>query len=171
MPGPLARAALAAGLAASAVAGCAGTRIDGGVFHSRHGYRVALPGPQWRVDGDERRADLALRHREAPAAMAATASCDRQVLRRSPELLERHLLMGLRDRTVIERDEATLGGAPARHEVVEGRMRPGDERVRIESYVIRGERCLYDLLYVAAPEAFDAERPAFRRFVDTFATE
>lgn len=167
----MARAALAAGMVAAALAGCAGTGIHDGVFHSRHGYRVALPGPEWRVDADERRADLALRHREAPAAMAATASCDSQVVRRSPELLARHLLMGLRDRTVIERDEASVNGSRARHEVVEGRMRQSDERVRVESYVIRGERCLYDLLYVAAPESFEAERPAFHRFVDTFARE
>jgi hypothetical protein len=139
------------------------------VFHSPSGYRVTLPGPEWHVDAEDRRTDLALRHRDAPAAMAATASCDRRLVRQRPELLERHLLLGLRDREVIERDEADVNGVRAGHEVVEGRMR--DERVRIESYVVRGERCVYDLLYVAAPEAFEAQRPAFHRFVDTFATE
>jgi hypothetical protein len=165
------RAALAAGMTAVALAGCAGTRIDNGVFHARSGYRVAVPGPDWRIDEDDRRADLALRHREAPAAMAVTASCDPQVVRRSPELLERHLLLGLRDRTVIERNEAPLNGGRARHEVVEGRMRQSQGRVRVEAYTMRDERCLYDVLYVADPEVFDAHRPAFQRFVDTFAME
>jgi hypothetical protein len=50
-------------------------------------------------------------------------------------------------------------------------MRQSDERVRIESYTLKGERCVYDLLYVAEPAAFDAWRADFQRFVDSFAGE
>jgi hypothetical protein len=157
-------------MAALALGGCAGTRIENGVFHSRSGFRVTLPGPEWRVTDDER-AEIALRHRQEPAALAASATCDPRVARRPVGLLERHLLLGLRDRRVIERDESPVNGFAAAHAVIEGRMRDSDERVRIEAYVLRSARCVYDLLYVAAPAAFDAERPAFRRLVDTFATE
>jgi hypothetical protein len=167
--GSLARAALA-GTAALALAGCAGTRIDRGVFHSSSGFRVTLPGPDWRIDADES-AELALRHREEPAALAANATCEARVTRRPLDLLERHLLLGLRDRRVVERDDVPVNGFAAAHAVVEGRMRESGERVRVEVYVLRGARCVYDLLYVAAPAAFDAERPVFRRFVETFSAE
>jgi hypothetical protein len=55
--------------------------------------------------------------------------------------------------------------------VLEGRMQDGGDRVRIESYTLKDERCVYDLLYVAAPGAFDDWRADFRRFVDSFAGE
>ena len=50
-------------------------------------------------------------------------------------------------------------------------MRDSDERVRIESYTVKGGRCVYDLLYVASPDAFDTWRTDFRRFVDSFGGE
>ena len=52
--------------------------------------------------------------------------------------------------------------------MVEGRRRQSDERVRVESYVVKDARCVYDLLFVAAPEAFETQRPAFQSFVDSF---
>ena len=49
--------------------------------------------------------------------------------------------------------------------------RPLDERVRIESYTMTGGRCVYDLQYIASPDAFDTWRTDFRRFVDSFGGE
>jgi hypothetical protein len=59
----------------------------------------------------------------------------------------------------------------ASHRVLEGRMRQTDERVRIESYTLKSDRCVYDLLYVARPEDFDAWRGDFQRFVQSFVGE
>jgi hypothetical protein len=36
---------------------------------------------------------------------------------------------------------------------------------------MRDDRCLYDFLYVAPPETFDARRPDFERVVRGFTTE
>jgi hypothetical protein len=57
------------------------------------------------------------------------------------------------------------------HLVVEGRMRDSRERVRIESYMVKDRRCVYDLLYVAPPGAFESSRGDFERFVGSFAPE
>lgn len=162
-------AAAAVVTAAVAVAGCAGRRIEGGVYHAPHGYRVTLPGAHWRLADSE--ADLELRHRGAKAGMLVNAECRRELARRSPDLLLRHLVLGLRDRAVVERGPATVGGWPAVHAVLEGRMTGSDERVRIESYVVKGDRCVYDLVYVAAPAAFDTGRSDFHRLVQSFAME
>jgi hypothetical protein len=160
---------LVAGVAL-ALGACAGHRFVDGVFRAPAGYRVAVPGPAWIVS-EESRADLELRHRTAPAGMLAHAVCDPAVVRRSDDVLARHLLLGVRERQVLEADEAPVNGRVASHRLLEGRMRQSDQRVRIESYTLKGDRCVYDLLYVAEPGAFEAWRGEFRRFVDSFAAE
>src|SRR5947209_11213965 len=94
--------------------------------------------------------------------MLAHATCRPEAARRDFGLLERHLLLGLRDRATLEEDETDLGGRRAAHRVVEGRPRDGEERMRIESYVLKDARCVYDLLYVAPPDEFDGGRGDFR---------
>jgi len=165
------RRAAAVAAATLVVGGCAGKRIERGVFHAPSGYRVTLPTDgAWRIV-DDSRADLELRHRTVSAGMLVNGACDPALARRAPNVLERHLLMGLRERTELARDEAPVNGRMASHRLLEGRMRDSDERVRVESYVLRGERCVYDLLFVAEPATFDDERPEFRRFVESFTGE
>ena len=129
-----------------------------------------LPGPGWRVvDGS--RAELELRRADGGAGMLAHATCRPETARRNFGLLERHLLLGLRDRATLEEGETDVGGRRAAHLVVEGRARDGEERMRIESYMLKNGRCVYDLLYVAPPDEFDGGRADFRRFVQSFAME
>jgi hypothetical protein len=164
------RATALAAVLALGLGACAGRRIVDGVYHAPSGYRVTLPSAGWEVAPDSR-ADLELRHRTAPAGMLANAVCDPSVARRGGDVLARHLLLGMRERDVMEANEAPVNGRVASHRLLEGRMRQSDERVRIESYTLKGDRCVYDLLYVAAPDAFDAWRGDFQRFVESFAGE
>jgi hypothetical protein len=168
--GAAARRLAALATVALALGACGGRRIVDGTYHAAAGYRVTVPGPAWVVAGDSR-ADLELRNRTAPAGMLVNAACDPAVARRGRDLLARHLLLGLRDRTVVEEDELPVNGRVASHRLLEGRMRQSDERVRIESYTLKGERCVYDLLYVAAPEVFEAWRSDFHSFVESFTGE
>jgi hypothetical protein len=163
-------AAALAAIAAVALTGCAGRRVEHGIFHAPARYRVAVPGGDWEVV-DDSRADLELRHRTARAGIVVNALCETPAVRRSYDVLTRHLLVGLRDRAVLERGQAPLDGRLAAHRVLEGRVAAGAERVRVESYVMKDERCVYDLLYVAPPEAFDAWRGDFQRVVDSFAVD
>jgi hypothetical protein len=160
-------AALAAALTL-VLGACAGRRIVDGVYHAPSGYRIAVPGQAWEV-ATESRADLELRHRTVPAGMLVNAVCDPAVARRPWDVLAQHLLIGMRDREVVETGEVPVNGRIASHRVLEGRMRQTDERVRIESYTLKGNRCVYDLLYVAPPGAFERWRGDFQRFVDSFA--
>jgi hypothetical protein len=153
-----------------ALGACAGRRLEDGVYRAPSGYRVTVPGAAWEVAPDSR-ADLELRHRTAPAGMLANAVCDPAVGRRGWDVLAQHLLIGVRDREVVEAGEKPVNGRVASHRVLEGRMRQTDDRVRIESYTLKGDRCVYDLLYVAPPGAFDAWRGDFQRFVESFTGE
>jgi hypothetical protein len=150
-----------------ALGACAGRRIEHGVYHAPSGYRVALPADGWDVV-DDTRADLELRRRAATAGMLVNAQCDARTARHDWAALSRQLLLGLRDRVVLVSDDVPMNGRVASHRLLEGRMRDSDERVRIEAYTVKDEQCVYDLLYVAAPEAFEASRPDFARLVESF---
>lgn len=162
--------ALGVGAAAACVlAGCAGGRIESGVYHSSKGYRVALPGPEWSV-AEDGGADLELRHRAAPAGMLANASCDGRAAA-GLDALARHLVMGFRDRATLERDEVEVNGRPAAHTVLEGRLGSHAAPVRVETYVLKDARCVYDFAYAAPPASFETWRAEFRRFLESFAKE
>ena len=152
------------------VCGCAVKRIENGVYHSSKGYRVTIPKAEWTLVG-EGPADLTLRHRVSAAGMAINAVCEGPAPRRAPGVLARQLQIGLRDRRTIERTSVEVGGHPASRVVVEGRLEDSATSVRIESLSMTNERCLYDLLYVAPPAAFEATRGDFTSFVDSFGTE
>ena len=120
---------------------------------------------------DDSVADLELRRADGQAGMLIAATCRPAATRRRDADLARHLLLGLRERETLEDGEASLAGYRGVHLVVEGRMRDSRERVRIESYTVKDRRCVYDLLYVAPPPAFEASRGDFERFVGSFAAE
>ncbi len=163
--------ALGIGAAAACVlGGCAGGRIESGVYHSSKGYRVALPGPEWSVAEDSR-ADLELRHRAVPAGMLANASCAGGATAAGLETLARHFLFGFRGRATLERGEVEVNGRPAAHAVLDGRVASGDGPVRVETYVLKDARCVYDFAYAAPPGSFETWRAEFRRLVESFATE
>jgi hypothetical protein len=149
-----------------AAAGCAGKRIVDGVYHSPKGYRVAVPGPDWQVV-ESRRADLELRHRGMAAGILVNAACQPETVRRSFDLLQLQLLAGLRDRVVKEEAPVALGARSGVRARLEGRLDGARGRVEVESYVVKSDRCVYDLLYVAPPGAFEAGRGDFRRVVDS----
>lgn len=157
-------------VAAGFLAGCAGRRIEGGIYHSPKGFFVALPEGEWTVV-EESASDLELRHRTASAAMLANAECGGRAPARALDILSRHLLIGIQRRTTIERGEVSVDGRPAAHTVLDGRLAAKDEPVRVETYVMKDERCIYDFAYAAPPGSFETWRAVFQRFVESFGTE
>jgi hypothetical protein len=152
------------------LAGCAARLGPGDVYRSDKGYRVSLPGQGWRVVR-ESRADLELRHRLAPAAMLVNASCDGRLAARPLPALRRELLAGVSERQVQEQGTVAVAGREAVHMVVDGQVSGRDRRVRLELYVLKADRCVYDLLYVAPPADFSRWREDFQRLVETFMLE
>jgi hypothetical protein len=155
---------------ACALGGCASGRIESGVYHSPKGYRVTLPGPEWTVrEGSG--ADLELRHRASAAGMLVNASCDGRAAAPGLDALSRHLLMGFRSRAMLERGDVEVNGRLAAHTVLDGHLASDDAPVRIEAFVLKDARCVYDFAYAAAPASFDTWRAEFQRLVESFATE
>lgn len=164
------RAVTAAIVGVLLLAGCGVRRIEHGVYHSAKGYRVMIPGPDWQVVEDSR-ADLELQHRSGAAGMVVHATCDRAPRRRSPAGLDRQLVIGLRDRTVLERGETAVAGRPAAHSVLDARSGADGVPMRVEVYTLIGERCIWDLVYAAERDRFATWRGDFDWLVGSFGAE
>lgn len=146
---------------------CSAHRTEGGVFYSSKGYRVTLPrvsGWEMAPDGS---ADLELRRRAFRAGILVNATCEGKAPTRPLAVLGRHLTFGIRDKQVLESDALTVAGHQALRVLLEGWL--DDAPVRVEAYVVKGERCVYDLVYVAPPGAFSRGLEDFRAFVRSFA--
>ena len=163
---------LAVAAAALVLSACASTgpRVENGIFRAPARFRVAVPGPEWDVV-TANAAELALRHHGSQAGIFANAECGDEPARREVSVLARRLFLGLRDRHVVENGTATLDGAPAVHSVIDAQVSGQGERVRVEAYVMKDARCVYDVVYAAPAAAFDARRADFQRFVESFARE
>ena len=165
------RAPLALALGAVIVlTGCAGRRIENGVYHSEKGYRLTLPSADWSVAADSK-ADLELRHQDGLAAMLANAECDERARSRSVGLLLGQLLIGVHDRATIEQNEVSVNGRQALHWVLDGRVAADGAPTRIEAYVVKDQGCVYDFAYAAPPASFEEWRADFRRLVESFAKD
>ena len=165
------RAPLALALAGViAFTGCAGQRIQNGIYHSEKGYRLTLPSADWSVATDSK-ADLELRHQDGLAAMLANAECDDRARSRSAGRLLGQLLIGLQDRATIEQNEVSVNGLQALHRVLDARAAANGAPTRIEAYVLKDPGCVYDFAYAAPPASFEAWRSDFHRFVQSFAKE
>lgn len=145
--------------------GCSASRIENGIFYSPKGYQVSLPRQGWAVKPGGA-AELELQRQDPAGGMLADATCDDKTAGRPLTVLTRHLTFGLKDRILEDGGPLTLAGRPAQRAVVRGSL--DGAQVGVEAVVIKGERCVYDFLYVAPAAAFETGRDDFRAFVESF---
>lgn len=136
------------------------------MFYSSKGYRLTLPPGPWQVSTDGR-ADLELARNGLRAGILAHATCEGKPPGRPLRILARHLTVGLEERKLLEREEVTVRGHSGIRVVVEGQL--DGTAVTAEAFVLKGEGCVYDLVYVASPGDFAAGRAEFRELVESFA--
>ncbi len=147
-----------------ALTACTADRIERGVFHSSKGYAVSLPGGEWRVaSGTE--ADLELRRAAPAAGMLADATCGGRVADRPALLLVRHLTFGLKHRTDVRTDDVVVMGRRGARTTLRGTL--DGREVAVDAVTLKEDGCVYDFLYVAPVDQFDAGRLEFQVFVDS----
>jgi hypothetical protein len=162
---PAARAG-ASLLALLAASGCTANRIERGVFHSKKGYEVSLPGSAWQV-APSSKADLELKRAAPPGGMLADATCGERVAKRSPETLVRYLVFGLTQRSEVRTEPVTVRGRPGARTTLRGQLDGTD--VAVDAVSLKDGQCVYDFLYVAPVDSFDAGRADFQAFVESLA--
>lgn len=77
--------------------------------------------------------------------------------------ITQQLLLGFSDIQAREERVAKLDGELALETTLQGRMT--DRTVKIRAVVSRRSDCVVDLMFIARPDAFAADEPAFARFV------
>jgi hypothetical protein len=119
---------------------------------------------------DDSRADLELKARDGGAGMLANATCEAHIARRPADVLQRQLLLGLRNRRVIERSAVTVAGRSGTRALLEAQATDNAEPVRIGTVTVTDARCVYDLILVASAAAFAERQADFAAFVASFTT-
>jgi len=151
-------------IATLALAGCAHGGIRDGVYHApKERYEVRLPPGTWdrlEVDG----ADLAITSADRSMSILTGTLCGRYS-RAKLETLSQSLFVGLLGRRVRADGPVTLPAGEAHRIAVEGRS--NGTAIAAEAYTFRRSRCLFDFVYLAAPERFDAGVEVFRAMVRT----
>ena len=147
------------------LAGCSASRIENGIFYSPEGYQLSLPAHGWAVlPGGS--AELELQRKNPKGGMLADATCDGKTASRPLAVLTRHLTFGLEHRETVESVQDQVGGRLVARTVVRGTLDGTD--VAVEAVVLKGERCVYDFVYVAPAGAFEEGRGDFQAFVESF---
>ena len=114
------------------------------------------------------RSDIAYQSLKTSSVISISSACRQfpQVERAgSLRELTRELLLGLSDVTFREEKEIKIGTTSALQTIVEGKM--VDRKIKMSVVVVQLEQCLFDLMYVASPEAFPKEVETFNRFVQS----
>ena len=82
-----------------------------------------------------------------------------------PDPLVPYLTFGPRHREDVRTEPVTVGGHTGARSVLRGTL-DGAE-VAVDAVSVKGEGCVYDLLYVAPVDAFEAGRGEFQAFLDS----
>jgi hypothetical protein len=139
-----------------------GDSFDEGVL--RKGELAVHVGPlpsKWRrvdVDG----ADLAFRDDAHGGSTLFDVRCGRRDDDAPLSVLTSHLMMGTTDREIESQETIPFDGREAMHSVFRAKLDGVPQRYDI--YVMKKDGCVYDIVYVAAPDHFAEGAPDFERF-------
>ena len=148
---------------------CGGARpaFDGTTYTSGQiAFRVPPPPPAWkRIDVEG--AALAFRDEPNDASILVEAHCGERDEDVPLAALTNHLIMGTTERETSLEETIPFDQREARHTRMTAKL-DGVPRL-FDIYVLKKNGCVYDFVYVAAPEHAEAASE-FERFVSGFRT-
>jgi hypothetical protein len=109
-----------------------------------------LPSSWRRVDVDG--ADLAFRDEAHEGSALFDVRCGRRDDDASLAVLTSHLMMGTTDREVETQETIPFDGREAMHSLFRAKL--DGVPMRYDLYVMKKDGCVYDLVYVSAPDHF-----------------
>lgn len=152
-----------------ALLACSGRpAFDGSTYRNgKIAFRAGPVGEGWRPLEIEHAA-VAFRDDTHLASVMVHARCDLPSDDAPLLALTNHLLIGTTERDVASEDTVSFDGREARHTIVTAKL--DGVRQTFDLWVMKKDGCVYDLVYVAAPQSYAAGAPAFDRFARGFHT-
>lgn len=83
--------------------------------------------------------------------------------------LTNHLVMGTTERDIQSQETIPFDSREAMHTILRAKL--DGVKMAYDIYVLKKDNCVYDFVYVASPEHFEAGVPGFERFVSGFHTQ
>jgi len=159
---------LSAGLLCTLGVACASSGFDGHVYHSGDlHFRVGQIPNGWRaIDADD--ALLAFRDDAANATVAVNGRCHVDGDDVPLASLTQHLFLEFTDREVVSQKTLNLDGREAMRTEIDAALDGVKKHYVV--YVLKKNSCVYDFMYIAAPDSGSSAVTAFDGFVQGFAT-
>ncbi|MEQ9618097.1 MAG: hypothetical protein RIG61_02860 [Deltaproteobacteria bacterium] len=141
-------------------------KLDGLVYTSDDTtYRIgALPGDWKRLDIEG--GDLAYNSLLSDSTITVNSTCDPKKKNYSLKALSESLLIGIKDKKAVKREETSVDGQKALSSIYTGSINGAP--VKIETVVFRKGECIYDFTYASPPDSFDDGEAVFEEFISQF---
>ena len=150
--------------------GCGGAQsgLEGANYRSGAvAFHVGDVPSSWsmiRVD----EANLAYRDDAHRASVLANGRCGRKDNDTPLSALTAHLVMGTTERAIASQETIPFDGREAMHTRMQAKL--DGVLLAYDIFVLKKDGCVYDLVYVGDPGAFESGVPAFEHFVSGFHT-
>jgi len=147
------------------VSACSGKQYRNGVFEDKkNAYRIEAPGKAWKqIESED--TNLAFFNDSLNAVIMVNSTCD-EYKDAPASALTGHLFIGIEDRKVLEQQKVMLDGREAVYTLVEGKL--DGAPVKLATYVLVKNYCIYDLAYSAPPASFERGLPYLKNIADKF---
>jgi hypothetical protein len=156
-------AALTASLLACLACGSSSNHFDGSVYRDdKLGFRVPQIPSEWRrLDVSD--ASLAFRDDVHDATILLNGRCGGRNDDTPLLALTQHLIIGTTERVVDSQETIPFDGREALHTVMRAKL--DGVVMAYDIFVLKKDGCVYDFVYVTAPDRLAAGAPSFDRFV------
>ena len=141
-------------------------KLDGLVYTSDDtSYKIGTLPDDWKrlkIKGG----DLAYNSLLSDSTITVNSTCDPKKKKYSLKALSESLLIGIKGKKAVKREETTVDGQKALSSLYTGSI--NDTPVKIETVVFRKGECIYDFTYASPPDSFDGGQIVFKEFISQF---
>lgn len=119
---------------------------------------------EWEAS-DPGGSDKAFQNKSDFSTISVNSVCGQYQVQSLDELSQ-NSLAGVGKDSIESTRNFTISNSPAKETIVNGNM--DGSRYKMAFVVIKTGRCVYDLSYVASPDAYPRHEPEFRAIVESF---
>lgn len=142
-----------------------GGEFKGRAYRSEYtSYQIGELSDQWKrvkIEGG----DAAFLNESIGATITVDSTCNKKG-KYSLKALSESLLIGIEDKTLIQRDELTVSGENALSSIYTGKL--DGIPLKISAVVFKKGNCIYDFTYTSSPDNFSSGFGDFGEFISKF---